>query len=157
MIRYSFLLLLALLAVLIDQISKSLAYQHLLSGPEIDILPVFKLALAFNSGAAFGILDDAGGWQRYLFIALAVGFSLILLVWIWRERERNLFLGVGLSLVLGGAIGNLIDRILTGTVIDFFVLYYEQWYFPTFNVADVAITLGAMILIIDTLFPRQRR
>lgn len=156
MMRYTGLLVLAAALVVVDQYTKQIAYQTLLGGPEIIVLPVFKFSLVFNEGAAFGLLGQAGGWQRYLFIALAVGFSLLLLVWIWREQWRNLFLASGLALVLGGALGNLIDRVNTGAVIDFIVLHYQGWYFPAFNVADIAITLGAIVLIFDTLFPRHR-
>lgn len=150
-VRYVVFLLLALLVLALDQVTKSLAYENLLEGPSVDILPVFSLVLVFNKGAAFGFLNDAGGWQHYLFVGLASVFSLVLLVWIWRERERNRWLAIGLSLVLGGAIGNLVDRVTNGYVIDFFLLHYGDWMFPAFNVADVAITIGAIMLILDSL------
>jgi len=150
--RYVLLLLLAIAVIAGDQWSKQVAYHALQGGAEIPLLPILKFSLVFNQGAAFGLLDNAGGWQRYLFIALATGFSAVLLVWVWRERYRNLFLGIGLALVLGGAIGNLVDRVKSGAVIDFIVVYYQDWYFPAFNVADIAITFGAIVLIIDTLF-----
>ena len=150
-------LLLAAGVVVIDQITKQMAYQALGGSPPIEILPVLKFALVLNQGAAFGFLNDAGGWQRIFFIALALIFSLVLLVWIWREMERNRGLTIGLSLVLGGAVGNLIDRTMLGYVIDFIVLHYQEWYFPAFNIADMAITFGAIILIADSIFLSHKR
>ena len=155
-VRYGVFLLLALLVLAVDQVTKSLAYESLLDGPSVDILPVFSLVLVFNRGAAFGFLNDAGGWQQYLFVGLALVFSVVLLVWIWLERERNRWLAIGLSLVLGGAVGNLVDRVTNGYVIDFFLLHYGDWMFPAFNVADVSITFGAIMLILDSL-PFWRR
>ena len=138
--------------IVVDQLTKQWAYQNLLGQPDHVLLPVFKLALAFNRGAAFGFLSEAGGWQHWLFVSLAVVFSLVLVVWIWREHYRKLFLSIGLVLILAGAIGNMIDRVMLNYVIDFLVLHYQDWYFPTFNVADVCITFGAIILIIDSVF-----
>ncbi|MEJ2176384.1 MAG: signal peptidase II [Gammaproteobacteria bacterium] len=154
---YAGYLIVSLVIVVSDQITKQIAYQNLGGGPPIEILPVFKFALVLNQGAAFGILNDAGGWQRLFFIALALVFSLVLLVWIWREIGRSRILSFGLALVLGGAIGNLIDRINAGYVIDFIVLHYQDWYFPAFNIADMAITFGAIILIVDSLFFSNNR
>ncbi len=150
-VRYVAFLLPALLVLAGDQVTKSLAYDQLLDGSSVDILPVFSLELVFNKGAAFGFLHDAGGWQHYLFVGLASVVSLVLLVWIWRERDRNRWLAIGLSLVLGGAIGNLADRITNGYVIDFILLHYGGWLFPAFNVADVAITIGAIMMVLDSL------
>lgn len=145
-------LVLAAAIVTLDQYTKQIAYDVLFGRSGIVILPVFRLDLVFNEGAAFGFLADAGGWQRVFFISLAGIFSLVLIVWIWREHSRNIWLSIGLSMVLGGAIGNLIDRVVAGYVIDFLVFHYERWFFPAFNVADIAITVGAIMLIIDTLF-----
>ncbi len=150
-LRYMLFLTFALLILAADQYTKVLAYGNLLGQPAVEILPVFSLVLVFNEGAAFGFLSDAGGWQHYLFIGLALVFSLVLVVWIWRECERNRWLAVALSLVLGGAIGNLLDRLNNGYVIDFLLLHYGGWTFPAFNIADVAITVGAIMLIIDSL------
>ncbi len=147
-------MLLAAVIVIVDQVTKQLAYQHLGGQPAIQILPVFDLVLVFNQGAAFGFLNDAGGWQRGLFIGLAGGFSVVLLVWIWREHWRNGFLAIGLTLILGGAVGNLIDRVSAGYVIDFLLLHFRDWYFPAFNVADISITFGAIILLLDSVFNR---
>lgn len=151
-LRYFGYLMLATIIVILDQYTKQLAYSQLAAGGRVELLPVFQLALVFNRGAAFGFLGDAGGWQRVFFIALAVVFSIVLLVWIWRVHCRDRWLSTGLGLVLGGAIGNLIDRVEAGYVIDFLVLHYQDWYFPAFNVADIAITAGAIMLIIDSLF-----
>ena len=113
------------------------------------MLPILQWALVFNRGAAFGFLNDAGGIQHYLFSGLAVTISLILLVWLWREVARNLLLAWGLALILAGAVGNLIDRVRFQFVIDFINLHYHDWYFPAFNIADMAITFGAIIFLID--------
>ena len=154
---YAGYLLLAAMVVVIDQITKQMAYQSLGGNPSVDVLPVLKFALVLNQGAAFGFLNDAGGWQRFFFIALALLFSIVLLVWIWREMERNRGLTIGLSLVLGGAVGNLIDRSMLGYVIDFIVLHFKGWYFPAFNIADMAITFGAIILIVDSIFLSNKK
>ena len=106
-----------------------------------------------NTGAAFSFLAGASGWQRWFFIVLASAVSVVLTVWIWRIRtEGPLVLAAGLALVLGGAIGNLIDRIRLGYVTDFFQVWFGNWAFPSFNVADAAISVGAALLIIDALF-----
>ena len=151
MFRYLVLLALSLGILVLDQITKRMAYENLMGQPAVDVLPIFSLVLVFNEGAAFGFLNDAGGWQHYLFIGLASVFSVILLIWIWRERERNLLLASALALVLGGAVGNLADRLMHGFVIDFLLLHYGGWTFPAFNVADIAITMGAILLILDSL------
>ena len=106
-----------------------------------------------NPGAAWSFLADAGGWQRWFFIALASVVSVVLIVWLWRIRhERQAILSAGLALVLGGAIGNLIDRVMYGEVTDFIQVLFGTWAFPSFNVADAGITVGAALLIIDALF-----
>lgn len=151
MFRYLALLVLSLGILVLDQVTKRMAYENLMGQPAVDVLPIFSLVLVFNEGAAFGFLNDAGGWQHYLFISLASVFSVILLIWIWRERERNLWLASSLALVLGGAVGNLADRLMHGFVIDFLLLHYDGWTFPAFNVADIAITMGAILLILDSL------
>ena len=103
--------------------------------------------------AAWSFLADAGGWQRWFFVVLATGVSAFIVVWMWRIRDgRYVVLALGLSLVLGGAVGNLIDRIRMGYVVDFIQVWFGNWPFPSFNVADSAITVGAALLIIDSLF-----
>ncbi len=111
-----------------------------------------------NTGAAFSFLAGASGWQRWFFIVLASGISIVLTIWIWRVRQTGpLILAAGLALVLGGAIGNLIDRIRLGYVTDFFQVWFGNWAFPSFNVADAAISAGAALLVIDALFLSGRQ
>lgn len=144
-------LLFAAFVIVVDQLSKQIAYANLLGQPSIEVLPFFQLTLVFNRGAAFGFLNDASGWQHYFFITIAIVVSLVLVGWLWRAQHRNAILCWGLALILGGALGNLIDRVNQQFVIDFISLHYGQWQFPTFNIADGAITLGAVALILDTL------
>ncbi len=156
MLRYGFLLVVALVVLGIDQATKQWAHETLLGQPPLELLPVFSLALVYNQGAAFGFLNDAGGWQHYFFVSLAAVFSIVLMVWMWRERSRNVWLAVSLSLVLSGAVGNLVDRLRNGYVVDFLLVHYGSWSFPVFNVADIAITIGAIMLIMDSLLFSRR-
>lgn len=149
-------LVLAGLVVILDQISKQAAHAHLLGHPPVDILPFFRLTLVYNRGAAFGFLADAGGWQHGFFVGFAVVVSVVLVVWLWRASRQNdprpsAMLPLGLALVLGGALGNLVDRVSHQHVIDFILLHYANWQFPAFNIADSAISLGALALILDSL------
>ena len=152
-------LALAGLVIIIDQLSKQAAYTSLLGRPPVEILPFFDLVLVFNEGAAFGFLATAGGWQHYFLGGLGSIVSMLLVLWLWRSCDRNALLSWGLALVLGGALGNLIDRISHQHVIDFISLHYGGWYFPAFNIADGAISLGAVALILDSLgwWPGRRR
>jgi len=109
------------------------------------------LTLAFNTGAAFSFLSDAGGWQRGFFIVLASVVSVVLLVWLLRLPRAEWRTGLGLALVLGGAIGNLIDRVQLGYVVDFIDVHFRGWHYPAFNVADSAITCGVILLLLDAL------
>ena len=147
--RYAMFIALAVVIVVLDQWTKHLAYHNLMGQAPIDVLPFLQWALVFNRGAAFGFLNDAGGIQHYLFSGLAVAVSAVLLVWLWREVARNLLLSWALALILAGAVGNLIDRVRYQFVIDFINLHYHDWYFPAFNIADMAITFGAIIFLID--------
>lgn len=116
------------------------------------LLPVLEFMRLHNEGAAFSFLDSASGWQRWFFIALGVSVSIGIVVWLRRLPGRGqLLLASGLALVLGGALGNVIDRVLYGHVIDFIRVHWQDAYFPAFNVADSAITIGAGLLIIETL------
>ena len=148
-----FLLCIALSAgvVLLDQISKQIAAHFLAGKPPLEIFSFFQLALVFNRGAAFGFLHNAGGWQHVFLGGVAVAVSVAIVVWMWRLRGRDVWLGCALALVLGGALGNLTDRIFHQAVIDFIVLHYRHWFFPAFNFADSAITIGAIFVIIDSL------
>ncbi len=141
---------LTLLIVVADQWTKRLVTDHLDEFEAIVLLPVLDLMRLHNEGAAFSMLSDASGWQRWFFSALAIGVSVGILIWLRRlpAHGKNR-LAAGLCLVMGGAIGNVIDRIRLGHVIDFIRVHYAEWYFPAFNVADSAITIGAGLLILD--------
>lgn len=122
----------------------------------IDILPIFKFTVVHNEGAAFSFLSDAGGWQRWLLVLISSVVSTFLAVWLYRVSRQQKLLALALAFILGGALGNLVDRALQGYVVDFIVVYYDQFYFPAFNVADSAITVGAGFLIIDIFYkPRE--
>lgn len=154
---------LALLVIVVDQLTKVWAEAALAGGEAVVITSFFRLELAYNTGAAFSLLYDAGGWQRWLFSGLAMLVSAGIAVWIARlvagNPSRRRWELLALSLILGGALGNLLDRLLLGHVVDFIVWHYQQYQWPTFNVADSAISVGAVLLIYDMLFiqPRQSR
>ena len=135
--------------VVLDQYSKVLVDSALELHQSIAIIPSLAIRKIYNSGAAFSFLSNASGWQRWFFIALALLVVGVLVVWLYRLQKNQLRLALALSLVLGGAIGNLVDRVLYGYVIDFIDVYYASWHWPTFNVADSAITLGAALLLLD--------
>lgn len=147
---------LSLLVVLLDQSSKQLIEASLLVYETLPVLPFFNLTLAYNEGAAFSFLSDQGGWQRWFFALTAALVTALLSVWLSRLRNERL-LAVSLSLVIGGALGNLIDRLTFGHVIDFLDLYYGGYHWPAFNVADIAITLGVILLFLDALFGQGGR
>jgi signal peptidase II len=115
----------------------------------IEILPVFKLTVLHNTGAAFSFLADAGGWQRGFLAIVSLGVSLFIGGWLYRIYKEQRLLAHALAVILGGALGNLTDRALQGYVVDFLVFHYEVYYFPAFNIADTAISIGAGLLIID--------
>jgi len=115
----------------------------------IEVLPVFKLILLHNSGAAFSFLDDAGGWQRWFLVTISTVVSGVIGVWLFRVRTTEKLLAFSLCLILGGAVGNLIDRAAAGFVVDFLLVHWDEHYFPAFNVADSAISVGAGFLILD--------
>ncbi|NKB77239.1 MAG: lipoprotein signal peptidase [Gammaproteobacteria bacterium] len=146
---------LAITLILVDQLTKYVAYDLLYGMPPVDVFPFLQWVMVFNRGAAFGFLDNAGGWQHLLFGGLAIGISIFILIWLRQSSEANPVLSLGLTMILGGAIGNLIDRLLHQYVIDFISFYYKSWYFPAFNVADIAISCGAFLLIIDSLFSKK--
>ena len=141
----------ALLIIIVDQASKYLAEQLLVLHQPVAIIPFLNFTLAYNTGAAFSFLHQAGGWQNTFFIAIALLMSLVLLVILYRTPRKELQFTVSLWLVLGGAIGNVIDRLRLQKVVDFIDFYVGQWHFATFNVADMAISLGAFLLILDSL------
>lgn len=123
----------------------------------VEVLPWLNITLAHNYGAAFSFLSDAGGWQRGFFIVLASAVSLVLLVWLLRLPRREWRTGLGLSLVLGGAVGNLVDRVKLGYVVDFIDVHFGGWHYPAFNVADSAITCGVILLLLDALLLSRRQ
>jgi len=137
---------LAALIVMLDLGAKYLASTLLDLHVPVPVLPFFNLTLTYNSGAAFSFLSDAGGWQRWLFIGLSIAVSAILIHWLRGVPRGEIRLPAALALVLGGALGNLWDRLTSGAVMDFIDLYYHGWHWPTFNLADAAITLGAFLL-----------
>ena len=122
----------------------------------IEIVSFFKLTLLHNSGAAFSFLADAGGWQRWFLISVSSGVSLMVLIWLYRIRESRNLLALALSFILGGALGNLADRVHQGYVVDFFVIFYHPYYFPAFNIADFLITLGAILMLLDMIFNKEK-
>ncbi len=140
----------ALLVLVVDQLSKIWVLQNFTLGESIQLLPVFNFTYARNYGAAFSFLGDAGGWQRWLFTAIAIVVTCVLSVWLGRLKPTQLKLSLALVLIIAGAIGNLIDRSLYGYVVDFLHVYYQEWHYPVFNIADCAITIGAGLLIWDS-------
>ena len=148
-------LLLAALIVVADQITKYVAVQFLAAGKVVTVTPFFNLVLVYNSGAAFSILSEAAGWQRGLFIAIALIAS-AWIVYLLRKYPHQYWFALALALVLSGAVGNAIDRIVVGAVIDFLDFHALGYHWPAFNVADSAITCGAALLIWDALRPRQK-
>jgi signal peptidase II len=147
----------AVAVAVLDQWTKSLITDNLEEFERIVLLPVFEIMRLHNEGAAFSFLSDAAGWQRWMFIGLGVVVSVGILVWLRRLPPKGQhLLAAGLSFVLGGALGNVIDRVLWGRVIDFIRVHYEEHYFPAFNIADSAITIGAALLILDNLLEHRR-
>ena len=142
---------LAAVVIMLDQWSKSLASTMLEYRVPVALTDWFDLMLAHNSGAAFSFLGDSGGWQRWFFAGIAVLVSVVISVWLCRLPPRRWLLTSALGLVLGGGLGNLWDRLEHGYVVDFIALHYGTWYWPAFNLADSAISLGACLLIIDSL------
>lgn len=145
---------LSVFIIALDQLTKTIAEAELLLHRPMAIFPGFNFTLMYNKGAAFSFLSDAGGWQRIFFVVLSTSVSIFLFFWFKqitqsnKQKDKQLLL-IAIAFILGGAIGNLIDRALTGEVVDFIQVYYSSYYFPAFNIADSAITLGAGLLILD--------
>jgi signal peptidase II len=151
-------LVLSALIVLADQLSKSYIAMHFGEFEFITVLPILEITRMHNVGAAFSFLASASGWQRWVFIGLAGLVSVGIIVWLLRlRRGAHSLLACGLALVLGGALGNVIDRIRLGHVIDFIHFHWDRAYFPAFNVADSAITVGAACLLLDALLEGRRK
>ena len=144
---------LALLVAVVDQGTKLAAEQLLIVYEPVVVLPSFNLFLTHNVGAAFSFLRDAGGWQRWVFAAVSTGVSVFIVLWLQRIPGNQKWLACALALVLGGAVGNLIDRLLRvdGGVVDFIDIYYGTWHWPAFNIADSAISVGAVMLLWSAL------
>ena len=148
-------LTISLAVIILDQITKQMVDRSFELYESLNVIPFFNLTLAYNEGAAFSFLSDAGGWQRWFFLILTTIISTIIFFWLKKSEDK--IESLALSLVLGGAIGNLIDRLLFGHVIDFLDVYYETHHWPTFNIADMAISGGVMLLVL-TIFntPSQK-
>ncbi|MGA1254338.1 MAG: signal peptidase II [Burkholderiaceae bacterium] len=144
------------LVLLADQATKWLVLQTMPLGKVIPITGFFNLVHVRNPGAAFSFLADAGGWQRWLFAFFAIGVSAVLIVMMRKAPDQRLFC-LAAALIIGGAIGNLIDRLVFGEVIDFLDFFWNQWHWPAFNLADSAITVGAIVMILDELVRWRRQ
>jgi signal peptidase II len=145
----------SLVVIILDQLSKFIANAQLVYAEPLPVLPSFNLTLLYNRGAAFSFLSEAGGWQRWFFVVVSVIAVVFLTYWLRKLKPGQWALALALSLVIGGAVGNLVDRLWLGYVIDFIQLYYKNFYWPAFNVADSAITVGAVLLVWDGLFAHK--
>jgi signal peptidase II len=142
-------LALSLLLFAVDYITKAVVVANMKLYESIEILPIFNFTYMHNYGAAFSFLSDAGGWQRWFFSSIAVVISLLLTYWLKKLPAKNWVLCGAYAMVIGGAIGNLVDRLVHGYVVDFLHFYYQDWHYPAFNVADIAIVCGAGLLLLD--------
>jgi signal peptidase II len=136
--------------IVLDQITKAMIVAAVRLGDARTVTPFFDIVRAHNRGAAFSFLNDASGWQRWFFVALGIAAAAFI-VWLLRRHGGQRMFGWALALILGGALGNVIDRLVHGHVIDFVQVHWNQHYFPAFNVADSAITVGAALLILDEI------
>jgi signal peptidase II len=147
----------AIVFVLLDQVTKVVAATYLSYGQPVYVLPVFNITLHYNTGAAFSFLSDAGGWQRWFFILVSTLVSTALIVWVGLIKNQQRLLSFALVMILAGAVGNLVDRVFLGYVVDFVSLHWNEYYFPAFNVADACITLGAGSMLLDmVLHPEDK-
>jgi signal peptidase II len=150
--RQAFLLWLGLssLLLILDQLTKIVAKNSLFEGVSQPVTSFLNWTLVYNSGAAFSFLAQAGGWQRWFFTGVGIVAALIM-IWLIRKNSHQTIFSLALSLVLSGAIGNVIDRIIYGAVVDFVDVHYMGWHWPAFNIADSAITIGVILLIVDEI------
>jgi len=155
--RYGLWMVLAAVIVGLDLFTKQLAMQHLELYRPRELFSWLNLTLAHNTGAAFSFLAGGSGWQRWFLSGVAVVIVVVLLAWLWRLPHRARLLPSALSLVIGGAVGNLVDRIRFGYVIDFIDVHYADWHWPAFNLADSAIVVGVILLLVDGIFPNRRQ
>ena len=142
---------LAVVVVILDQLTKYIASTSLEIHQSVAVIPMFNWTLMHNPGAAFSFLANEGGWQRWFFAVIAVAVSAVIVLWIKRLQQHEKWQAVALALILGGAIGNVIDRIWLGYVVDFIDVYYGHMHWPAFNIADSAITIGVVLIIIDSI------
>jgi signal peptidase II len=142
--------------LIVDQLTKLWFDSSLRYGERVQVLPFFDFTLLYNPGAAFSFLADQAGWQRWFFTVLGLGAAVFML-WMMHTNRTQQRLLLALALILSGAIGNVIDRIAYGHVIDFLLFYWQNWYYPAFNVADSCITLGAILLILDEILRLRGR
>ena len=151
--RFVMWMVVAVAVVIADQLTKWAIVEWVALYDTVPLNSFLNITHQKNAGAAFGFLANATGWQRWFFVILASGVSIVIAVWLWRIRnDGHRVLSAGLALVLGGAVGNFIDRILLGHVTDFIQVWFGSWAFPSFNIADAGISVGAALLIIDALF-----
>lgn len=150
--QQAFLLWLGLssLLLILDQLTKIIAKNSLFEGVSQPVTSFLNWTLVYNSGAAFSFLAQAGGWQRWFFTGVGIVAALIM-IWLIRKNSHQTIFSLALSLVLSGAIGNVIDRIIYGAVVDFVDVHYMGWHWPAFNIADSAITIGVILLIVDEI------
>jgi signal peptidase II len=146
---------LSLIILIADQFTKVLVIGYYQLGASTEVTSFFNLVRAHNSGAAFSFLSDASGWQRWFFSVIGV-LAAVLIVWLLRSHSGQKLFSFAMACILGGAVGNVIDRLLYGYVVDFLDFHWRNWHFPAFNIADSAITIGASCLILDELL-RVRR
>lgn len=151
LLKKYFWFLIAVIVFAIDYFSKSLALKYLPLETPVEVFPMFNLYFTYNTGAAFSFLHQAGGWQEWLFIIIAILVSVSLIVWQIKIDIKDVWLKTSLALVLGGTLGNFYDRVVYHKVIDFLDFYYQKWHYPIFNIADVAICIGAAMLVLDIL------
>jgi signal peptidase II len=148
---------LSVLVIVLDLGSKAIATHNLVLYQPVPVFPGFNWTLMHNTGAAFSFLSEASGWQRWFFSFIAAAVSVGIILWLKRLPTSQRWLAVALALILGGALGNLWDRITLGYVVDFIQVYYDRWSWPAFNIADSAITVGAAIMIIDSIWGGKAR
>lgn len=148
---------LAGIAIVLDFVTKQMAESFLTYAQPVYVLPVFDLTLLYNRGAAFSFLANESGWQRWFFTVIAVGVSAALTVWLMKLKPSEKWLSIALALVIGGALGNLYDRLVYGHVIDFIHVHWDNKYFPAFNIADSAISIGAAMLLYESLFMQNKK
>ena len=152
-----FWILIALAIFAIDRGTKMLVLNYLTLEEPVSILPILNLFFTFNAGAAFSFLNQAGGWQEWLFIGIAIVVTVFLIIWLFRTPIKENLLKISLALILGGTLGNLCDRIVYHKVIDFIDFYFRKWHYPIFNIADSAICIGAVLLLIDLIWKEKAK